>query len=94
MSGPDLVAFTVLVGGITGVVGIIGRTVVRYQDRKLRVGAGAPDPALRAELEDLRAQLAEHEDVRQRVLELEERVDFAERLLARQRDRAPLPRPE
>ena len=36
--------------------------------------------------EDIQRELAELDDVKQRVTELEERVDFAERLLARQRD--------
>ena len=48
--------------------------------RFLRMSHGSPD-APRADIEDLRA----------RVAELEERVDFAERLLAQQRD-AVLPR--
>lgn len=87
MSGPELIAFMVLVGGITGIVGIVARAVVRYQDRRLRGGAEAQDPGLRAELEDLRAQLAEQQDMGQRLLELEERMDFAERLLARQPER-------
>jgi Tfp pilus assembly protein PilO len=80
MSGPELVAFMVLIGGITGMVGIIARAVVRYQDRRLQ--AREDDPALRAEMDELRAQIAEHQDVRQRLLELEERLDFAERMLA------------
>ena len=92
MSGPELIAFMVLVGGITGIVGIIARAVVRYQDRKLR--AQAEDPGLRAEVDELRAQLLEQQDVRQRLAELEERVDFAERMLARERDRARLPKGE
>jgi Tfp pilus assembly protein PilO len=80
MGGPDLIAFMVLVGGITGVVGIIARAVVRYQDRRL--GARGEDSALRAEVEELRAELAEQQDMRQRLLELEERMDFTERMLA------------
>jgi hypothetical protein len=36
--------------------------------------------------EDLQARLAELDDVKVRLAELEERVDFAERLLARQRE--------
>jgi len=38
------------------------------------------------ETEDLQARLAEVDQLKQRVAELEERVDFAERLLARQRE--------
>ncbi|HEU4827664.1 MAG TPA: hypothetical protein VFT04_00580 [Gemmatimonadales bacterium] len=40
---------------------------------------------LRAELDDLRARMQELEGDRARFLELEERVDFAERLLTRGR---------
>ena len=80
MSGPELIAFMVLVGGIIGIVGIVARAVVRYQEGRLR--AAGQDPALHAELEDLRAQLVEQQDVRQRLVELEERMDFAERMLA------------
>jgi hypothetical protein len=47
----------------------------------------------RAEVEDLRERLVELDDMARRVAELEERVDFAERLLAQQRDAA-LPRPK
>ena len=36
--------------------------------------------------EDLQRRLAELDDVKQRLAELEERVDFAERLLAKQRE--------
>ena len=36
--------------------------------------------------EDMQARLAEIDDLRQRVVELEERVDFTERLLAKQRE--------
>jgi len=36
--------------------------------------------------EDVQARLAELDELKQRVGELEERVDFAERLLARQRE--------
>ena len=80
MSGPELIAFIVLVGGLTGMVGIVARAVVRYQEGRLR--GRAEDPALRAELEELRAELTEQHDVRQRLLGLEERMDFAERMLA------------
>lgn len=40
----------------------------------------------REALEDLQARVAQLEQLRQRIGELEERVDFAERLLATQRE--------
>ena len=39
-----------------------------------------------SELEDARRRLGEGEDVQARLSEVEERLDFAERLLAKQRD--------
>jgi len=49
-------------------------------------GKGAVPQALSLELEQLRARLADVETMTHRVAELEERVDFAERLLAQKRD--------
>ena len=45
-------------------------------------GRGGMDNAARVELEELRARVAQLEEGHPRLLELEERVDFAERLLA------------
>ncbi|HXG43589.1 MAG TPA: hypothetical protein VNJ71_02410 [Gemmatimonadales bacterium] len=47
-----------------------------------RPGSAAPE----AEVAELRARLEEQDQFRLRLLELEERVDFVERLLAQQRD--------
>lgn len=47
--------------------------------------------ALRGELDALREEVAELRAAAGRVPELEERVDFTERLLARERDAARLP---
>ncbi len=44
-----------------------------------------------AEREEMQAGLAELEELKRRVGELEERLDFAERLLARQREGERLP---
>jgi len=44
--------------------------------------------------DDIQRRLAELDDVKQRVGELEERVDFAERLLARERDAQRLSPPQ
>jgi hypothetical protein len=61
--------------------------------RLLRMSHGSGDAprADRADIEELRERIAELDDMSRRVGELEERVDFAERLLAQQRD-AVLPR--
>ena len=49
-------------------------------------GRAAVSPALAAEVEQLRTRLAEVELLHHRVGELEERVDFAERLLSQRRE--------
>lgn len=49
-------------------------------------GRGTGDAALREELEQLRGRVADVEVLQHRVMELEERVDFAERLLAQRRE--------
>ena len=59
--------------------------IVRALARRIE-GKGAADPALRAEVEQLQQRLGEVEVLQTRVAELEERVDFAERLLAQPRE--------
>jgi hypothetical protein len=54
-------------------------------------GKGQTDPALRAEVEQLQHRLGEVDHLQQRVAELEERIDFAERMLARPPAPAVLP---
>lgn len=63
----------------TGLVGFGGVTaIMAYQRRSRRELAPGFDPE---EIELIRAQVAENEQLRARVGELEERLDFAERLL-------------
>jgi Tfp pilus assembly protein PilO len=52
---------------------------------------GGDVPALRGEVDELRARVAEMEAGQHRVAELEDRLDFAERLLTQQREAARLP---
>ena len=59
----------------------IMRAFARRLERK-----GNPDSALRAEVERLHTRLAEMDSLQARLLELEERVDFTERLLAQTHD--------
>lgn len=54
--------------------------------RRLEGRSAGADPALRTEVEQLRARLSEVEALQHRVMELEERVDFAERLLSQRRE--------
>ena len=66
--------------------------LARAWARKLEGKGG--DPELRAEMDNLRDQLAEMDGLRGRVQELEERVEFAERLLSQKRDQDLLQRGE
>jgi hypothetical protein len=49
------------------------------------------DPEIRAQIEGLESRVQQLELERDRMLELEERVDFAERVLSRRPDSAQLP---
>lgn len=64
--------------------------VMRALGRRLEARGGG-DPALRAELEQLQQRLGEVDHLQQRVAELEERIDFTERMLARAQTPAALP---
>jgi hypothetical protein len=56
--------------------------IMRAFGRRLE-GKGQGDGALRAEVEQLQQRLGEVDHLHHRVAELEERIDFAERMLAR-----------
>src|SRR5438876_3389542 len=74
----DLVSFGAMV-----VLVFTGIAVLRLlPSRKSRVA----DPAERQALEDLQRRLDELDQLTQRLSELEERVDFTERLMAQQRE--------
>lgn len=78
------------VAAIMAVIGVVQIVVARlvppgYRRRSWRGWAGrGGEPSV--ESEEMQAKLAELEELKHRVGELEERVDFAERLLARQRE--------
>jgi hypothetical protein len=57
--------------------------IMRALGRRLEVRSGGPDSALRAEMDNLQRRLGEVDTLQMRVNELEERLDFAERLLTR-----------
>jgi hypothetical protein len=81
MSGPEFVmAMTLMSSGI-GLVFFFAVPVRKAMLRKIEGGTPVRDPALEGEVDLLRQQVGE----------LEERLDFAERLLARQRDGVELP---
>jgi flagellar biosynthesis/type III secretory pathway M-ring protein FliF/YscJ len=75
--GPPVEAIVAVV--LILVAGVVLWPLVRAWARRLE--RGADDPALREELDHLRTRVAEFEALQQRVMELEERVDFSERLL-------------
>lgn len=64
--------------------------IMRALARRLD-GKGAANPALQAEIEHLHQRLGEVDVLHQRVAELEERIDFTERMLARAQAPAALP---
>jgi len=73
----DILAIILIFGGGTAIAisfSPIGRAIA--ERIRGRAPAGESDPALLADMDDMRAQLSE----------LQERVDFAERLLAKDRD--------
>jgi hypothetical protein len=54
--------------------------------KRFERGQGGMSEELESELADLRARLEDSDQLRLRVAELEERLDFAERLLAQRRE--------
>ncbi|HZN97647.1 MAG TPA: hypothetical protein VFB61_07960 [Gemmatimonadales bacterium] len=77
--GPPVVLL-IVIAALTAAV-IILWPLMRAFGRRLE-GRGTGDPALRAEIDHLQARLGEVDNLHHRVAELEERVDFTERLLA------------
>ncbi|MEO7138324.1 MAG: hypothetical protein ABI037_11460 [Gemmatimonadales bacterium] len=81
--GPPTVLL-IVIAALTAIT-IILWPIMRAFGRRLE-GRGHPDGALRAEVEHLHTRLAEMDSVQSRLVELEERVDFTERLLAQTHD--------
>lgn len=85
------VIFPILGMGLgAGAMFAIYRLVRQWIDRKHEREMGEVGGGSR-ELEDLRARVAALEETAYRVQELEERLDFTERVLARARERPALP---
>jgi hypothetical protein len=68
------------------VLGPVGRAIARRIE-----GKGLGDPKHIAMLEDLASREDDTTELRRELSELQERVDFAERLLAQRPDMVPLP---
>jgi len=90
MNGPEFVLTLTAMGLFSGLVFSVIRTIGKLIERK-QTGSGREVAELRAAVDALRAEIAEQQDQTQRLAELEERLDFAERLLARQAGQAKLP---
>ena len=69
---------------------LVSWPIVRAVARRIE-GKTHEDPALRGDVEQLRARLAELETLQTRLSDLEERVDFTERMLAQQKGIGQLP---
>ena len=86
--GP-MVVMTVLSISVAAVIilrGPVGRALARRIE-----GAAAPDAELALRVEELETRLLAAEQVEGRLAEVEERLDFAERLLAGEKKAAPIP---
>ena len=81
--GPPMVLL-IVIAALTAAV-IILWPVMRAFGRRLE-GKGGADAALRSDVEQLHTRLGEVDTLQARVAELEERVDFTERLLAQSRE--------
>lgn len=73
--------------GVYAVIALVGVFTRRLEGRR-----SEGDESLRRELEDLQARVASGEELQHRVAELEERLDFAERMLAQAAEAPRLPR--
>jgi hypothetical protein len=75
--------------GFTGVLVYFGvRMATVFSDRAAR--RGGPGHEVLAEIDDLRVRVGELEADRARLIEVEERLDFAERMLTAGTQSAPL----
>ncbi len=83
---PFLITMSVVTGA--AIVLILRGPVGRALGRRIE-GIAPPAPELAARVQELESRLADLEHDRSRVLELEERLDFTERLLSAGQERAP-----
>jgi Tfp pilus assembly protein PilO len=81
--GPPIVLL-IVIAALTAAV-IILWPIMRAFGRRLE-GKGGGDAALRSDVEQLHTRLGEVDALQARMAELEERVDFTERLLAQSRE--------
>jgi hypothetical protein len=84
--GPPAIVMIVFIGLLATTV--ILWPIMRALARRLEGKTGS-DPSLRTEVDDLHRRLGEVDTLQMRVNELEERLDFAERLLTRGEETRP-----
>ena len=84
MNGDSPAVVLIVLAALTAVT-IVLWPIVRALARRLE-GRGGADAAVRGELELVQHRLAEVDALHMRVAELEERLEFAERLLAQTRE--------
>jgi hypothetical protein len=82
----DPPAMVLMALGFFAAVAFVMWPLVRAIARRIEGKAGRPDPAMVAEMDELRVRVAELEQQQVRFHELEERLDFTERLLAQHRE--------
>lgn len=88
----DAPALVMMVVVVMAALTIVLWPLARALARRLE-GRGSVDAALKAEVEQLRHRLEEVDGLQVRVAELEERLDFTERLLVRGQESADAGRP-
>ena len=85
---PPVIVLSIM--AICAAVGVVLYPVFRAIAR--RIEGRMADPGLQQEVEELRERVRDLEATQSRYMELEERLDFAERLLAQRREDHQLPR--
>ena len=92
MTLPPQVTVLIVLAVVAGCV-VVLYPLMRALGRRIEGRTPGTDLALRGEVDQLRARVGELEALQHRVMELEERVDFAERLLSQRREVERLPGP-
>ena len=90
MTLPPQVTVLIVLAVVAGCV-VVLYPLMRALGRRIEGRSAGVDPALRSEVENLQSRVGELEVLQHRVMELEERVDFAERLLSQRREVERLP---
>ncbi len=72
--------------GFLAAAALVLYPLMKAVGRRIEGKTAAIPPAIGADLEEFRARLAEVESLHNRMAELEERLDFAERLLSQRRE--------